>query len=118
MIERYSRPEMASVWSEQGKLDRWLRVEIAVVDAWADAGRVPREDAEKIRRASFNLGDIARYQEETHHDVTAFLKSVAATKGAGCTLALPRRTSGTPPPPSSCATLRRSSSETWKRCAK
>jgi adenylosuccinate lyase len=81
MIERYSRPEMASVWSEQGKLDRWLRVEIAVVDAWADAGRVPREDAEKIRRASFNLGDIARYQEETHHDVTAFLKSVADSLG-------------------------------------
>jgi adenylosuccinate lyase len=81
MIERYSRPEMAAIWSEQGKLDRWLRVEVAVVDAWAHTGRVPREDAEKVRRASFNIDDIARYQAETHHDVTAFLKSVADSLG-------------------------------------
>ena len=81
MIERYSRPEMAAIWTEQGKLDRWLRVEVAVVDAWADAGRVPREDAEKVRRARFNIDDIARYQAETHHDVTAFLQSVAESLG-------------------------------------
>ena len=81
MIERYSRPEMAAIWSEQGKIDRWLRVEIAVVDAWAQAGRVPPEDAENVRRASFKIDDIARYQEETHHDVTAFLKSVADSLG-------------------------------------
>jgi adenylosuccinate lyase len=72
---------MAAIWTEQGKLDRWLRVEVAVVDAWADAGRVPREDAEKVRRASFNIDDIARYQAETHHDVTAFLQSVAESLG-------------------------------------
>ena len=81
MIERYSRPEMAAIWTEQGKLERWLRVEIAVVDAWADAGRVPREDAEKVRGASFNIDAIARYQAETHHDVTAFLRSVADSLG-------------------------------------
>jgi adenylosuccinate lyase len=81
MIERYSRPEMAAIWTEQGKLDRWLRVEIAVTDAWADAGRIPREDAEKIRGARINIDDIARYQAETHHDVTAFLKSVADSLG-------------------------------------
>lgn len=81
MIERYSRPEMAAIWSERGKLDRWLAVEIAVVDAWADAGRVPREDADRVRRARFDVDDIARYQAETHHDVTAFLKSVADSLG-------------------------------------
>jgi adenylosuccinate lyase len=81
MIERYSRPEMAAIWTDKGKLDRWLAVEIAVVDAWADAGRVPRADAEKVRRARFNVDDIARYQAETHHDVTAFLKSVADSLG-------------------------------------
>jgi adenylosuccinate lyase len=81
MIERYSRPEMAAIWTEQGKLDRWLRVEVAVTDAWADAGRIPREDAEKIRSATINIDDIARYQAETHHDVTAFLKSVADSLG-------------------------------------
>ena len=61
MIERYSRPEMAAIWTDKGKLDRWLAVEIAVVDAWADAGRVPRADAEKVRGASFNVDDIARF---------------------------------------------------------
>jgi adenylosuccinate lyase len=81
MIERYSRPEMAAIWTDEGKLDRWLAVEIAVVDAWADAGRVPQADAEKVRRARYNVADIARYQAETHHDVTAFLKSVADSLG-------------------------------------
>ncbi|MBI5285848.1 MAG: adenylosuccinate lyase [Chloroflexi bacterium] len=81
MIERYSRPQMAAIWTDEGKLDRWLAVEIAVVGAWADAGRVPQTDAEKVRRARYNLADIARYQAETHHDVTAFLKSVADSLG-------------------------------------
>lgn len=81
MIERYSRPEMAQIWTEEGKLDRWLAVEVAVVQAWADAGRVPREDAEKVKAARYNLADVARYQAETHHDVTAFLKSVADSLG-------------------------------------
>jgi adenylosuccinate lyase len=81
MIERYSRPEMSAIWTEQGKLDRWLAVEIAVVDAWAAAGRVPAADAEKVRSARFDAGDIARYQAETHHDVTAFLRSVADSLG-------------------------------------
>ncbi|MDP9238386.1 MAG: adenylosuccinate lyase [Chloroflexota bacterium] len=77
MIERYSRPQMAAIWTDEGKLDRWLAVEIAVVDGWAEAGRVPAADAEKVRRARYNIADVARYQVETHHDVTAFLKSVA-----------------------------------------
>jgi adenylosuccinate lyase len=81
MIERYSRPQMAEIWTDGGKLDRWLAVEVAVVDAWADAGRVPQADAEKVRRARYNIDDIARYQAETHHDVTAFLKSVADSLG-------------------------------------
>jgi adenylosuccinate lyase len=82
MIERYSRPEMAAIWTEEGKLDRWLAVEIAVVDAWSEAGRVPQADAEKVRSARYNIDDVARYQAETHHDVTAFLRSVADSLGA------------------------------------
>ncbi len=81
MIERYSRPQMAAIWTEEGKLDRWLQVEVAVVDAWAEAGRVPAADAEKVRRARYDIADVARYQAETHHDVTAFLKSVADSLG-------------------------------------
>jgi len=81
MIERYSRPEMARIWSEQGKFDRWLAVEIAVCEAWADHGDMPREAVEKIRHARYDLDDLARYLEETHHDVTAFLRSVADSLG-------------------------------------
>ena len=72
---------MAAIWSDAGKLDRWLAVEIAVVDAWAEAGRLPVADAEKVRGARYNIADVARYQAETHHDVTAFLKSVADSLG-------------------------------------
>src|SRR5581483_9664200 len=81
MIERYSRPQMAAIWTEEGKLDRWLAVEIAVVDAWAEAGRVPADDAAKVRRARYNLADVAKYQVETHHDVTAFIRSVSDSLG-------------------------------------
>ena len=49
MIERYSRPEMAAVWSEQSKYDKWLLIELAVSEAWADEGVVPAEDMEKLR---------------------------------------------------------------------
>ena len=72
---------MAAIWTDEGKLDRWLAVEVAVVDAWAEAGRLPVADAEKVRTARYNIADVARYQAETHHDVTAFLKSVADSLG-------------------------------------
>ena len=81
MIPRYSRPEMARVWSEQSKFEKWLQVEVAVCEAWADKGVVPKEAIEPIRRASFKLDDIERYIKETHHDVTAFLRSVADSLG-------------------------------------
>ena len=72
---------MTAIWTDEGKLDRWLAVEIAVVDAWAEAGRLPVADAEKVRKARYNIADVARYQAETHHDVTAFLQSVADSLG-------------------------------------
>ena len=81
MIERYTRPAMGAIWSEKGKFDRWLQVEVAVVDAWAEAGRVPAEDAAKVRSASYDMATMMRYLEETHHDVTAFLRSVADSLG-------------------------------------
>ena len=77
MIPRYSRPEMAALWTDEAKWERWLQVEIAVVRAWADAGAVPREDAEAIAAdAAFVVADIDRYQQEVHHDTLAFLRSV------------------------------------------
>ena len=81
MIERYTRPEMAKIWSEENKFTQWLRVEVAASEAWAELGEIPREAAEKIRHASFKLDRINEVMAETHHDVTAFLRSVQESLG-------------------------------------
>ncbi|MEX1103833.1 MAG: adenylosuccinate lyase [Dehalococcoidia bacterium] len=82
MIPRYSRPEMSAVWSEENKFQRWLDVEVAATDAWAELGQIPQAAAEKIRRdASFDLVKVHEYIAITHHDVTAFLKSVQESLG-------------------------------------
>ena len=82
MIPRYSRPEMAAFWTDQAKYERWLDVEVAACEAWAELGQIPLEDARKIRRdASFDLEKIDEYIAITHHDVTAFLRSVSESLG-------------------------------------
>jgi adenylosuccinate lyase len=81
MIPKYSRPEMAAIWSDKGKYDRWLQVEIAVCDAWAERGDIPQEAADKIRSARYDLDDFERYLKEIHHDVISFLRSVADSLG-------------------------------------
>jgi len=82
MIERYALPDMARIWSEEHKLDKWLQVEVAVCEAWAEEGVIPWEDVEKIRRhARYDMEAMARYERETKHDVTAFLRSVADSLG-------------------------------------
>ena len=81
MIERYSRPQMKKIWSEKNKFDQWLRVEIAACEAWAELSEIPRKDIVKIRKASYNLNRIAEFLKVTHHDMTAFLNSVAENLG-------------------------------------
>ncbi len=82
MIPRYSRPEMAALWSEQAKFERWLEVEIAVCEARADAGEMPIEAARTIRaNAAFDADKVNEYLAVTHHDMTAFLQSVADSLG-------------------------------------
>ena len=81
MIERYSRPQMKKIWSEENRYDQWLKVEIAVCEAWAELGEIPRRDIVKIRKASYNLNRIANFLKVTHHDMTAFLNSVAESLG-------------------------------------
>jgi len=81
MIERYSLPQMKKVWSEENKFSKWLKVEIAACEAWAELGKIPREDIPKIKKASCNLDRIAEFLKETHHDMTAFLNSVAESLG-------------------------------------
>ena len=59
MIERYSRPEMAAIWTEQNKFEAYLKVEILACEAWAHLGHIPMEDVEKLwKNASFDLNRI------------------------------------------------------------
>ena len=81
MIERYSRPQMKRVWSDENKFDKWLEVEIAVCDAWAELDVVPREAIPKIKLARCNYKRMEEILRETHHDMTAFLGAVSESMG-------------------------------------
>jgi len=82
MIPRYSRPEMARLWSEQNKFATWLRVELAVTEVLAERGVVPREAAEALRsRARFDVARIEEIEREVQHDVIAFVSNVAESVG-------------------------------------
>jgi adenylosuccinate lyase len=82
VIERYTRPEMGAVWSEQRKLEAWLQVELAVVEALAEQGVVPEEDAATVRdRASFTVEAVSERERVTDHDVAAFVDVVATSVG-------------------------------------
>jgi adenylosuccinate lyase len=78
MIERYTLPEMGAIWSEQNKFQKWLEFEILACEALAEIGEVPREAVKRIReKAAFEIGRIKEIEEETNHDVIAFLTNVA-----------------------------------------
>jgi len=81
MIERYSRLEMKKVWSDENKFEKWLEVEIAACEAWAELGVIPGEEIVKIKKAKINLKRINEILKETHHDMTAFLGAVAESLG-------------------------------------
>jgi adenylosuccinate lyase len=82
VIGRYTRPEMGAVWSERRKLETWLQVELAAVDALADQDVVPDEDAAQIRdRASFTVEAVKERERVTDHDVAAFVDVVAESVG-------------------------------------
>ncbi|MDD5127007.1 MAG: adenylosuccinate lyase [Dehalococcoidales bacterium] len=81
MIERYSRPQMKRVWSDENKFNKWLDVEIAVCEAWSEIGEIPRRSLSKIKLAKCNLKRMDEILKETRHDMTAFLGSVAESVG-------------------------------------
>lgn len=81
MIPRYTRPQMGAVWSEKNKADSWLRVEIAVCEAWTERGMIPPEAMARIRHASYDMDKWAEYEREMHHDLNAWLRSVADSLG-------------------------------------
>lgn len=82
MIERYTRPEMKELWSEENRYKSWLEVEILADEAWAELGEIPKEDVQKIRaHASFDIARILEIEKETKHDVVAFTRAVSETLG-------------------------------------
>ena len=72
---------MGRIWSEQTKHEKWLAVEVAVCEAWAEVGKIPTEAIPAIRRATFDLARVHEHFHRTRHDVTAFLKAVQETIG-------------------------------------
>ncbi len=82
MIERYTRPEMGAIWTDENRYRAWLEVEILACEAWAELGEIPKEDVQKIREnASFDVNRIKEIEEETRHDVVAFTRAVSETLG-------------------------------------
>ena len=82
MIERYEVPEIAAVWSDEARMANWLQIELLAVEAWAELGTIPPEDAAACReRASFDVTAVLERERTTRHDVAAFIDEVAASIG-------------------------------------
>ncbi|MCH8297161.1 MAG: adenylosuccinate lyase [Chloroflexi bacterium] len=81
MIDRYSRPAMKQVWSDENKYLKWLAVELAACEAWTAEGVIPEEDMAKLRGAEYNHTRMMEIYETTRHDVTAFLTSITESLG-------------------------------------
>ncbi|NNV07413.1 adenylosuccinate lyase [Geobacillus sp. C56-T2] len=82
MIERYTRPEMGAIWTEENRFQAWLEVELLACEAWAELGVIPKEDVRRLREhASFDVKRIKEIEEETRHDVVAFTRAVSETLG-------------------------------------
>jgi adenylosuccinate lyase len=81
VLERYSLPDMAQVWSIENRFDQWLLVELSVCEGWATVGRIPASSMPAIRAAHYNLERMRAIEEQTRHDVTAFLRSITETMG-------------------------------------
>lgn len=82
MIARYETEAMKAIWSDENRFLKWLDVEIAASQAWMEQGHIPEDAFDAIKeRASFSVERIAEIEAVTHHDVIAFVSSVAETVG-------------------------------------
>ena len=82
MIERYTLPEMGSIWEPDNKFAIWLKIEIYACEAWADLGKIPKKMVNVIReKADFDVARIDEIEKETRHDVIAFTTCVAENVG-------------------------------------
>jgi len=82
MIDRYTRPEIARIWTLENKFKTWLDIEIYACEAWSELGHIPKEDVDLIReKAAFNVERILEIEAETRHDVVAFTRCVSESLG-------------------------------------
>ena len=82
MIERYSRPVMRKIWTEENKFNAYLKVEQLSCEAWSELGVIPKEDVEKINlNAKFDINRISEIELQTKHDVVAFTRAVSESLG-------------------------------------
>ena len=82
MIERYSTPEMAAVWTDEGRMAAWLQVELAVCEAWSRLGEIPEDALGEIKeKAAFDVQRVCEIEATTQHDVIAFVSCVAENVG-------------------------------------
>ena len=82
MIERYTRPAMGSIWGEAAKYQAWLRVEVAVCEAYARRGRIPPAALARIRAARVDIDRILDIQRRVKHEMIALLSSLEEQLGA------------------------------------
>ena len=83
MIARYSRPEMSRIWSDEGRLERWLDVELAALDGWAEVGAIPAAEVAAVRATATppTAERVAELERTTDHDLAAFVDAVAEQLG-------------------------------------
>jgi adenylosuccinate lyase len=82
VIDRYTTPAMNAIWSRQAKYERWLEVELAITDAHAHLGHLPMSAAQDVRaRATFTLERCDEIEQETRHDLMAFVRCVSESVG-------------------------------------
>jgi adenylosuccinate lyase len=82
VISRYEVPEIAGIWSDERRMANWLEIELLAVEAWAELGRIPAEEAQAVRdRASFDVEAVLERERVTRHDVAAFVDVVAGSIG-------------------------------------
>ncbi len=82
MISRYTRDEMAAIWTDENKYKAWLEVEILAAEAWAELGIIPKDEVKNIRpNAKIDVDRILEIEADTRHDVVAFTRQVSETLG-------------------------------------
>src|SRR5262247_3511277 len=83
MIQRYSRPVMREIWSEQRKLEIWLKIELLASEALCAAGLLPKKDLAQMKaRAAFSIERCKELERTLNHDVIAFTTNVGENIGA------------------------------------